>query len=187
LAAVSNESFGTAKWNPDTDSPRFTIAVMPDTQFLYFAPSIMPEPQLASFRYIVERANSASENNGGGDNIVFMAHLGDLTEDGLAEEFGPVGQVFSYLDQRGAAYSVLAGNHDVRSSTNDQRGDTPYLRAMGPQRFGKSKSLLAADPTGYNTAHGFRAAGRQWLAPALGWPPTGAPLALLQQYPLPRP
>lgn len=58
-------------------------------------------------------------------NIVFMAHLGDLTEDGLATEFGPVGEVFDYLDERGAAYSVLAGNHDVNSGTTDQRGSTP--------------------------------------------------------------
>jgi hypothetical protein len=163
LASVSSESLGSGTWNPDTESPRFTIAVMPDTQFLYFAPSIMPAPQLASFRYIVERANGAS------DNIVFMAHLGDLTEDGLAAEFGPVGQVFDYLDQRGAAYSVLAGNHDVRSSTNDQRGNTPYLDAMGPARLKGSPSFLAADSGGYNTAHVLRGGGREWLLLALDW------------------
>ena len=181
LAAISDESIGPGKWNPDTDSPRFTLAVMPDTRFLYFAPSIMPEPRLASFRYIVYRAN------GGSDNIVFMAHLGDLTEDGTVAEFGPVSQVFSYLDQRGAAYSVLAGKHDVRSSTNDQRGDAPYLLAMGPQRFGNSKSLVAADPTGYNTAHVFRAGGRQWLVLALDWrlPAAGFAWAngVIRQYP----
>jgi hypothetical protein len=163
LASISDESLGHGKWSPDAESPRFTVAVMPDTQFLYFAPSIMPAPQLASFRYIVDRAS------GGSDNIVFMAHLGDLTEDGLATEFGPVGEVFDYLDQRGAAYSVLAGNHDVNSSTTDQRGSTPYLTTMGPQRFTKSKSFLAADSTGYNTAHVFRAGGREWLLLALDW------------------
>jgi len=163
LASISNESLGNGKWSPDLESPRFTIAVMPDTQFLYFAPSIMPEPQLASFKYIVDRANGDSEN------IVFMAHLGDLTEDGLATEFGPVGEVFDYLDQRGAAYSVLAGNHDVNSGTTDQRGSTPYLTTMGPQRFAKSKSFLAADSTGYNTAHVFKAGGREWLLLALDW------------------
>jgi hypothetical protein len=136
---------------------------MPDTQFLYFAPSIMPEPQLASFKYIVDQAN------GDDGNIVFMAHLGDLTEDGLATEFGPVGEVFDYLDQRGAAYSVLAGNHDVNSGTTDQRGSTPHLTTMGPQRFAKSKTFVGADSTGYNTAHVFTGGGRQWLLLALDW------------------
>jgi hypothetical protein len=163
MAAVNAQSLGGGSWNPDADSPRFTVAVMPDTQFLYFAPSIMPEPQLASFRYIVDQANG---KNG---NIVFMAHLGDLTEDGLATEFGPVGEVFDYLDQRGAAYSVLAGNHDVNSGTTDQRGSTPYLTTMGPQRFAKSKTFVGADSTGYNTAHVFQGGGREWLLLALDW------------------
>src|ERR1700733_13183267 len=142
LAAISSQSLGAGPWNPDGESPRFTVAVMPDTQFLYFAPSIMPEPQLASFRYIVDQANG---NNG---NIVFMAHLGDLTEDGLATKFGPVGEVFDYLDQRGS---------------------TPYLTTMGPQRFAKSKTFVGADSTGYNTAHVFQGGGRQWLLLALDW------------------
>jgi hypothetical protein len=98
-----------------------------------------------------------------------MAHLGDLTEDGLAAEFEPVGEVFDYLDERGAAYSVLAGNHDVNSSTDDQRGDTPYLDTMGPPRFKNSPTFVGADSTGYNTAHIFRGGGRQWLLLALDW------------------
>ena len=134
---MTSETTGAnARWNPDSESLQFTLAVMPDTQFLYFAPSIRPEPQLASFRYIVDRAN------GGSDNIVFMSHLGDLTEDGLATEFGPVGDVFDYLDERNVAYSVLAGNHDINSSTTDQRGPTPYLDTMGPQRFKRSPSFI---------------------------------------------
>ncbi len=163
LAAINPQTLGSGRWDPDGERPRFTVAVMPDTQFLYFAPSIMPAPQLASFRYIVDRADG---DNG---NIVFMAHLGDLTEDGLATEFGPVGEVFDYLDQRGAAYSVLAGNHDVNSGTTDQRGSTPYLTTMGPQRFAKSKTFVGADSTGYNTAHVFQGGGRQWLLLALDW------------------
>ncbi|MGH3411410.1 MAG: hypothetical protein ACRDRJ_54250 [Streptosporangiaceae bacterium] len=60
-------------WRPDPEGLQFTLAVQPDTQFLYFAPGIRPEPQKASFRYIVE---------GGGDdgapsqNIVFMVRPG---------------------------------------------------------------------------------------------------------------
>lgn len=50
----------------------------------------------------------------------------------------------------GAAYSVLAGNHDV--SGDDTRGSTPYLTTMGPQRFKKSKTFAGSDSSGYNTA-----------------------------------
>lgn len=158
------DSPGTGRWNPDPDSPQFTLAVMPDTQFMYWGSqgSVSPAPQQASFRYIIEQSGDSS-----GDNIVFLAHLGDLTEDGAASSFQHVGPVFDVLDQHGVAYSVLAGNHDV--SGDDQRGPTPYLDTMGPQRFRRSPSFAGATPDGYNTAHIFRAAGRQWLLLALDW------------------
>ena len=145
------------RWNPDTTSRRFTFAVMPDTQFLYWGSqnSINAAPQLESFRYII--------NN----DIVFMAHLGDLTQDADPASFEAVGQAFATLDSRGVAYSVLAGNHDV--SGDDTRGSTPYLQTMGPRRFKNAKTFAGADASGYNTAHIFRAAGREWLVLALDW------------------
>jgi hypothetical protein len=162
--APSASQRGIGTWNPDPASPRFTLAVMPDTQFLYWGSqgSVNPEPQKESFRYII--ANSGHQT---GDNIVFMAHLGDLTEDAQASSFQYVSQAFDILDSRGVAYSVLAGNHDV--SGDDTRGTTPYLQTMGPQRFTNSPTFAGADSSGYNTAHIFRAAGREWLLLAMDW------------------
>jgi hypothetical protein len=150
-------------WNPDPTALQFTLAVMPDTQFLYWGSqdSVNRAPQEASFRYIIEHSSDPDAN------IVFMAHLGDLTEDADASSFQEVDKAFALLDEHGAAYSVLAGNHDV--SGDDSRGDTPYLRTMGPQRFKRSKTFAGADATGYNTAHIFQAAGRSWLLLALDW------------------
>ncbi|MCU7730098.1 Tat pathway signal sequence domain protein [Actinoplanes sp. KI2] len=145
---------------PDPAAPQFTLAIMPDTQFLYWGSqgSINPAPQEASFRYIVDSAD---------DNIVFMAHLGDLTQDGSPASFAAVGKSFDLLDSYGVGYSVLAGNHDV--SGDDTRGTTPYLQTMGPQRFGRWKTFAGSDAGGYNTAHIFRAGGREWLLLALDW------------------
>jgi hypothetical protein len=169
---------GTARWHPDPNSLQFTLAVMPDTQFLYWASdgSIKPEPQEASFRYIVDSANDAD------GNIVFMAHLGDLTEDADALSFKYVGQAFDILDSHRGAYSVLAGNHDVNSSTDDQRGPTPYLDTMGPQRFNGSPTFAGSTPDGYNTAHIFTAGGRQWLLLALDWRMSAGGFAWASQF-----
>jgi len=163
-AAVAPAQVGIGQWNPDPESPRFTLAVMPDTQFLYWGSqgSINPEPQEESFRYVIDNSGDTS-----GNNIVFMAHLGDLTEDAQASSFGYVGQTFDILDSSGVAYSVLAGNHDV--SGDDTRGATPYLATMGPQRFKNSPTFAGSDSTGYNTAHIFRAGGREWLLLAMDW------------------
>jgi Concanavalin A-like lectin/glucanases superfamily len=163
-SSVSLASIGT--WNPDPASPRFTLAVMPDTQFLYWGSqgSVNSGPQEESFRYVI--GNSGS---GAGDNIVFMAHLGDLTEDAEASSFQYVSQAFDIMDSQGVAYSVLAGNHDVNSSTDDTRGPTPYLDTMGPGRFKNSPTFAGSDSTGYNTAHIFRAGGQEWLLLAMDW------------------
>lgn len=148
-------------WRPDTDSRRFTLAVMPDTQYLFDGPSIDKAPVEASLRYLLEE--------GGKENIVFLSHLGDLTQNGAAAEFAAIGDAFRLLDRRGVGYSVLAGNHDVKSSTTDQRGATPYLDTFGPDRFKGRRTFGGASSDGYNTYHLFRAAGREWMVLALDW------------------
>lgn len=146
---------------PDPTSRRFSLAVMPDTQYLFDGPSIDKAPVEASLRYLLEHGEE--------ENIVFLSHLGDLTQNGTAQEMGAIGEAFRLLDRRGVGYSVLAGNHDVRSSTDDQRGPTPYLDVFGPDRFEGRPTFGGASPDGYNSFHLFEAGGRQWMVLALDW------------------
>src|SRR5262245_58865559 len=164
-------------WSPDPTSLQFTLAVMPDTQFMYWASqnSINSAPQEESFRYIINNSGNDS-----GNNIVFMAHLGDLTEDADPTSFSEVGKAFDLLDTHGVAYSVLAGNHDV--SGDDTRGSTPYLQTLGPQRFQRSRTFAGSDPSGYNTAHIFQAADRQWLLLAMDWRTSAQGFAWANQF-----
>ncbi|MDV7216427.1 LamG-like jellyroll fold domain-containing protein [Streptomyces prunicolor] len=150
-----------ASWRPDTDSRRFTLAVMPDTQYLFDGPSIDKAPIEASLRYLLE--------HGKDENIVFLSHLGDLTQNGAKPEFAAIGEAFRLLDRRGVGYSVLAGNHDVNSSTDDQRGSSPYLDTFGLGRFKGARTFGGASADGYNTYHLFEAAGREWMVLALDW------------------
>ncbi|MCI3241596.1 metallophosphoesterase [Streptomyces sp. 7R016] len=163
VAADAGKGGKVGPWRPDPTALQFTLAVMPDTQFLYWGSqdSVNRTPQEESFRYIIDNSSDSNQN------IVFMAHLGDLTQDADASSFQQVDKAFALLDAHGAAYSVVAGNHDV--SGDDSRGDTPYLQTLGPQRFRRAKTFAGADPTGYNTAHIFQAAGRSWLVLALDW------------------
>ncbi|MGW5654918.1 LamG-like jellyroll fold domain-containing protein [Streptomyces humi] len=160
VADAAEASVGAAR-RPDPESRRFTLAVMPDTQYLFDGPSIDAAPVEASLRYLLDQAEE--------DNIVFLSHLGDLTQNGAVEEFTAISKAFGILDRRGVGYSVLAGNHDIKSSTDDQRGASPYLDAFGPQRFRGRPTFGGASPDGYNTYHLFRAAGREWLVLALDW------------------
>ncbi|MDH6566600.1 hypothetical protein M2160_001621 [Streptomyces sp. SAI-117] len=160
-SSATAEAASASGRRPDTDSRRFTLAVMPDTQYLFDGPSIDKAPVEASLRYLLE--------HGKDENIVFLSHLGDLTQNGATAEFAAISDAFELLDRRGVGYSVLAGNHDVKSSTTDQRGPTPYLDVFGPDRFRGHRTFGGVSPDGYNTYHLFRAAGRAWMVLALDW------------------
>ncbi|MEU4384185.1 LamG-like jellyroll fold domain-containing protein [Promicromonospora sp. NPDC023805] len=153
---------------PDTADPRFTIAVLPDTQYLLDDGGSDAEPVAATLRHLVrEQAR---------DNIVFMAHLGDVTEHGTVSEMRAASRAFDAAGR--LSYSVLAGNHDV--SGDDQRGDTPYLRTFGPRRFSRMKTYGGSSPDGYNSYHVVRGGGRDWLVLALDWRASDAGLAWAQ-------
>jgi hypothetical protein len=140
VTAIDTDEPG-ARWNPDPEDPVFTLVVMPDTQYMFDEDRIHPAPMEASFRYILSGDEDA--------NVVFMAHLGDITQNGQAGEFAAAGAVFEMLDRKKAAYSVVAGNHDV--SGTDQRGATPYPRpsaARAPTATTPSTSSAAAAATG---------------------------------------
>lgn len=153
---------------PDPAAPRFTIAVLPDTQYLLDDGGSDAEPVRATLRHLVrEQAR---------DNVVFMTQLGDVTEHGTATEMRAASRAFDAAGR--LPYSVLAGNHDV--SGDDQRGDTPYLRTFGPQRFARMATYGGSSPDGYNSYHVVRGGGRDWLVLALDWRVSDAGLTWAQ-------
>ncbi len=87
------------RWDPDTESDRFTVAVLPDTQYLFDDASIHPVPLQATVNHVLDAQ--------GQENIVFLAHLGDLTQNGLDHEFAAISAAMEPLDRAGAAYSTL--------------------------------------------------------------------------------
>ncbi len=160
LGSLALEAPAEAARKSDVGSPRFALAVLPDTQYLFDADSADPAPLRQTFRYLVEQRAE--------DNIVFMTHLGDVTEHGTAAEIALAGQTFRTIDGK-LPYSVLAGNHDINSSTDDQRGATAYLSAFGPGRFTGMPTYLGSTADGYNSAHLLSAGERSWLVLALDW------------------
>ncbi|MFI1994855.1 LamG-like jellyroll fold domain-containing protein [Actinoplanes sp. NPDC020271] len=155
----------------DAHDPRFALAVLPDTQYLFDADSADPAPLRATFKHLLEQRAE--------DNVAFLTHLGDVTEHGTEQEITLAGTTFQAIDGR-LPYSVLAGNHDVSSGTDDQRGDTPYRKVFGPDRFRRSATFLGSSADGYNSAHKIAAGGRQWLILALDWRISDAGLAWAQ-------
>ncbi|MFC8796621.1 LamG-like jellyroll fold domain-containing protein [Promicromonospora sp. NPDC057138] len=167
-ASATTASATSSDGQPDPAAQRFTIAVLPDTQYLLDEGGSDAEPVRATLRHLV--------GDHGQDNIVFMTQLGDVTEHGTETEMSTASSVFD--DAGGLPFSVLAGNHDVRG--DDQRGDTPYLRTFGPQRFSGMETYGGSSPDGYNSYHVVRGGERDWLVLALDWRASDAGLAWAQ-------
>ena len=156
LPAATRRGDAAAPWRPDPDSRRFTLAVMPDTQYLFDGPSIDKAPVEASLRYLLE--------HGRDENIVFLSHLGDLTQNGTRPKYAAISEAFTLLDRRGRRLQRPRGQPRRKSSTDDQRGATPYLDAFGPRPLRGPARPSAAPPrtaTTPSTCSGGR--------PASGW------------------
>ncbi|WP_114558836.1 LamG-like jellyroll fold domain-containing protein [Desertihabitans aurantiacus] len=144
---------------------RFTIAVVPDTQYLFdYEAGVTrsdPEPVEDAFEWIVENREER--------DIVFTAGLGDITEHATSEEMAGADEVYRILDEAEMPYSTLAGNHDASGTDADRPTSTPYLEYFSPDRVADLGTLRGSDPTGYNTFHVFSGGGREWLLLALDW------------------
>ena len=157
----SGAQVATAPRTPPRRSDRFTLAVIPDTQYLFDEDRGNAEVLGRSLEWI--RRNRVRRN------IAFTVHLGDIVENGAAEELAQASRVFGLLDRSKLPYGVLAGNHDVDPRTDDTRGDTPYLEYFGPDRIDDQPTFCGATADGYNTCHLIRGGGRDWLLLALDW------------------
>ncbi|MCH8613373.1 LamG-like jellyroll fold domain-containing protein [Arsenicicoccus dermatophilus] len=144
---------------PQVGPQQFTLAVMPDTQYLFDDAAIHPEPVVSSLAYL----HAERDRQG----IAFLAHLGDLTQNGAQQEIDAISRAWDRLRGSRIPFATLAGNHDVGSRTDDQRGSSPYLSRFRP-RVGQP-GVVAVSPDGYNSVHTFTGAGRQWLLLSLDW------------------
>ncbi|WP_207632106.1 LamG-like jellyroll fold domain-containing protein [Occultella kanbiaonis] len=166
---------------PETGS-RFTLAVLPDTQFYsrYSASQFLPrygtDPFSVQTNWLAENAEAL--------NVPFVAHVGDVVDRvGSIEEWVAADAAMAVLDDADLPYSVLPGNHDVLNSADDHV-DTdydldaePYLQWFGPDRAAQQSTHVASDTTGLNTFHIFEAEGQQFGVLALTWRASDATLA----------
>ncbi|WP_260688480.1 metallophosphoesterase family protein [Curtobacterium flaccumfaciens] len=150
----------TGRWRPDTTSPRFTVAVMPDTQYMFDGAAVDQAPMRASLEYVVrEQARH---------NTVFLVHLGDLTQNGAASEMRASGAVFDVLDR--------AGRPTACSPATTTSTPRPTTSAAAPRtstcsvRSGSGRPWLDRfEPRRLQHRPPFTAAGREWVVLALDW------------------
>jgi hypothetical protein len=144
---------------------QFALAVIPDTQYLFDQDRGDADVLTATLQWIIDNTDSRS--------IAFTAHLGDIVENALPEEFEQVDAVYDLFDENDIQYSVAAGNHDLTSSRQyDSERDPaaePYLQYFSPERVADNPTFGGATANGYNTYFIFQGGGQDWLLLALDW------------------
>lgn len=167
---------------------RFTIVVLPDTQYY-------TQTETNNTLYFKGQTNWIAAHKNA-RNIAFVMHLGDIQNDGNPyyartddiyrpdftrptglvpddSQFRRADAALDILDAAGVPYSLLAGNHDFIDHTIK---DEPiyYLAWFGPQRYAGMPTFGGASPAtpttkwaGMNTWHTFEAGGYRFLNIAL--------------------
>jgi len=154
-------------------SQKFSIAVIPDTQYLFDQDRYAPQVLAKTMQWIVEHTREK--------NIVFTVQLGDIVNNGLATEFAQASSVFKILDNNDIQYGYSAGNHDINGGLYDNvRGPSDYLDYFGPSRIAHQRSYCGATPDGYNTCHVFSGGGQRFLLLSLDWRASDATIAWAQ-------
>lgn len=142
----------------------FTLAVLPDTQF--YAESY-PHHFYNQTRWIVENSDS--------QNVKFMLHLGDITNQNTPEQWDVAQRAITALEGH-VPYALVPGNHDYGDHGHANNRDTalneyfPYAGQSRLAGFGGAMEPGRIE----NTFHTFQAGGRDYLVLALEWGPRDA-------------
>lgn len=158
----------------DDAASRFTLAVLPDTQFYsrysgdQFVPRYGSDPYQVQTEWLADVRDDL--------RIPFAAHLGDIVDRaGVENEWRVADTAMSTLEAASVPYSILPGNHDVLNSDDrltDEDYDLdaePYLDWFGPERAAAQETYGGSDPTGLSQYHVFEAEGQRFLVLAMTW------------------
>ncbi len=114
-------------WCGDHCAP-FSVVLLPDTQ--YYTSKATPGGGENTYdkqtRWIVEHRTS--------NNIKFVIHLGDITNNNTTEQWQIADRAHRILDDADVPYSVVPGNHDYLTPAFG-RSNTQLNTWFGPSRF----------------------------------------------------
>lgn len=153
---------------------RFTLAVLPDTQFYsrYDAPSggsmfadrYGSNPYDSQAHFVVDNAKAL--------NIPFTSHLGDVVDEAdVPDQWDIANHAMSILEDGGMNYSILPGNHDLYMDGANSVFSTHFdtARAEKNDTFGERTSATVNGQAVESEYHIFEAEGQKYLLLAIGF------------------
>lgn len=103
----------------------FTIAILPDTQ--HYTKENPASTYFAQTQWIIDHQSE--------ENIRFVIHLGDITEDNTTYQWKIADNAHERLDRAGIPYIVVPGNHDNPNPGYGNRDTSLFNQYFGPERY----------------------------------------------------
>ncbi|MCK6095078.1 metallophosphoesterase [Micrococcus sp. EYE_162] len=153
---------------------RISFSVLPDTQFYSrYATAGTGDPYMTHYgsEPFLARTQWIADNDQAYD-VAFTMHLGDVVDRANPpEEWAVADEAMSVLEQAGAPYSVLAGNHDVGAGASDTDAVSyeTYVSHFSAEPAAQQSTFLERDPSGASEAHLVAQDGTTFLVLAISW------------------
>jgi len=161
----------------DAPSGTWTLAAFPDSQTLT---RLHPEAFIRQAEWVA--AHKASHD------IRFVAHLGDITDNNLPEQWTNAKKAMDVLKNAGVAYSLLPGNHDLGPGGKCHDRTTLMNDFFKPDDYANSGSVAYFEARKMeNSAHTFSTPQGDFLVLALEFGPRDAVVAWADQMVAARP
>ncbi|WP_308366041.1 MULTISPECIES: metallophosphoesterase [unclassified Microbulbifer] len=140
----------------------FSIVLLPDTQ------NYAEKPSYGVYRHQTQWIVNQKQAR----NIQFVAHLGDITQHDVVEQWQVADQAHALLDNAQIPFSMTPGNHDFYPSKAIHARQSMFVNYFGPQRYaGKSWYGGAFNSTNENNYMYFSAKGMDFLVVSLEFAP----------------
>jgi hypothetical protein len=108
----------------------FSVVLLPDTQGYTNKQNNLPDEDKTYFKqmhWILDHRAS--------DNIQFVIHLGDITNDNVDAQWDIADRAHALLDAADMPYSMVPGNHDYRVDGVFKRDGSQFDQYFGVDRF----------------------------------------------------
>lgn len=162
--------------DPRFESPasRFSMALLPDTQFYSRYFTYGEDNQYARFgSEPFSTQTNWIANNAAVYDIQMTLHLGDIVDRANQDyEWANADAAMSILEKARHPYAILAGNHDVGvdASSTDPVGYGRYTHIFSAERARVNSTFGGRDPqTGAHEYHVLDVDGQKFLIIALSW------------------
>ena len=156
---------------------QFSLILLPDTQYYTQEPAGSENVYNKQLQWVADNKEE--------ENIKFVAHLGDITNNNVVSQWEVASQAHEILDKAQVPYSMITGNHDYIGTT-PARTNTYFGEYFGKERYA-GKNWYGGSYATVNNYAFFEVGHMKFMVLSLEYAPRKETLCwaerLIQKYP----